>query len=126
MTASPTDLRILLRTELTRAMKHHDRLAAGAMRSAIGAIDNAEALPGGNPDAPRTDGEGPIAGAAVGLGAGEATRRTLTPQDALAVVECEVAERREAAAEMEGVGRPDRAADLRREADLIESVVRSA
>jgi hypothetical protein len=119
-----TDLRTLLRTELTRAMKHHDRLAAGALRSAIGAIDNAEALPPRESVAPA--GEGPIAGAAVGLGATEAARRDLTPQDVHEVLEAEVAERREAADEMQGAGRPDRAADLRREADLLESVLRSS
>lgn len=124
MTASRPGLRALLRTELTRAMKHHDRLAAGALRSAIGAIDNAEALPAADPIG--TGGDGPIAGAAVGLCSTEAPRRQLTPADVHAVVEAEVAERREAADEMEGAGRPDRAADLRREADLLESVLRSA
>ena len=123
MATSPPDLRALLRLELTRAMKHHDRLAAGALRSAIGAIDNAEALPGGA--MVPSPGEGPVAGAAVGLRATEAERLDLTPQDVRAVVEAEVAERREAAEEMHGAGRPDRAADLRREADLIEAVLRA-
>lgn len=121
MNPSEPDLRAVLRTHLNRAMKHRDTLAVGALRSALGAIDNSEAVP--TAQTPSAD-AGPIAGAVVGLGTAEALRHDLTPQDVVAVLEKEIAERRAAAEEIEAVGRPDRAADLRREADVIETALR--
>ena len=108
-----------MRTALTQAMKDRDRLAASALRSGLGAIDNAEAVP--NEPAASLDGDSPIAGAVVGLGATEAVRRDLSVEDLHAVLRAEVEERREAATEVEGAGRPDRAEDLRREADVLEA-----
>ena len=123
MTTPPNDLRAALRTALTRAMRDRDRLAAAALRSGLGAIDNAEAVP----DAPATclpDGSH-VAGAVVGLGATEAARRDLSADDVRGIVQAEVDDRRAAADEIERAGRPDRAADLRREADVLDEVLRA-
>ena len=68
MNPSEPDLRAVLRAHLTRAIKHRDALAAGALRSTLGAIDNAEALSA--QEATPTVGDGPIAGAAGTAGAG--------------------------------------------------------
>ena len=123
MNPSEPDLRIRLRTELTRAMKHRDRLATAALRSAIAAIDSAEAVPVAQTPSAEA---GPIAGAVAGLGTAEVPRRDLTARDVVAVIESEIAERRLAAVEIEEAGRPERAAELRREAETLESVLRSA
>ncbi|KGN40934.1 GatB/YqeY domain-containing protein [Knoellia aerolata] len=122
MNPSEPDMRVVLRTHLTRAIKHRDALAAGALRSTLGAIDNAEALTA--QEVTPTAGDGPIAGATTGLGSSETQRRVLSPQDVVALVEAEIAERRAASEEIEEAGRPDRAADLRREADVIEAALR--
>jgi uncharacterized protein YqeY len=119
-----------LRQALSEALKARDTIAVSALRSALGAIDNASAVP-------VTDGtggaDGPIgaartssphfAGAAAGLGAGETGRRALSEADARAIVRAEVAERETAAHEYERAGRVDRAGRLRREADVLASAV---
>lgn len=115
---SVAELRTTMRGALKTAMKDRDRLAASAIRSGLGAIDNAEAVP--NEPASYADGDSPIAGAVVGLGATEAARRELTVEDVHEVLRTEVTERREAAVEIEAGGRPDRAADLRHEATVLE------
>jgi uncharacterized protein len=160
-----------MRRALTAAMKSRDRLAVTALRSALAAIDNAEAVdiattpraaggyppsvdaqPGeGHPasaDAQRGQGRaasveaqpgegrpasaedpsagqqdpteaGRIAGAAVGLGAAEVERRTLTPAETQAIVRGEVAERQTAAHAYERAGQPGHAERLRAEAEVL-------
>ncbi|WP_040884729.1 hypothetical protein [Janibacter sp. HTCC2649] len=118
---SVAEIRTQLRAALKNAMKERDKLAVSALRSGLSAIDNAEAITTEPPAA--SDAESPIAGAAIGLGVTEAARRELTVDDVRALLRTEVEERREAATEIEGAEHPDRAADLRREADVLESVV---
>ncbi|HEY1134068.1 MAG TPA: hypothetical protein VGE77_05785 [Nocardioides sp.] len=113
---TPDTLRAALRTDLVAAMRERDRVAAGALRTMIAAIDNAEAVA---VDADAPVGDGPIAGAAVGVGAAEAVRRDLTPDDLVALVTEQVDERRAAAAELAALDRPDDVARLHREADLL-------
>jgi uncharacterized protein YqeY len=172
-----------MRRALTAAMKSRDRPAVTALRSALAAIDNAEAVdiaatpqaaggpapsaeaqpgegraasveaqPGeerpasvdaqpGEGHAARVDTEpgegrsasaedpsagqreptvaGRIAGAAVGLGAAEVERRTLTPAETQAIVRGEVAERQTAAHAYERAGRPGHAERLRAEAEVL-------
>ena len=114
-TSSP-GLRAALRAELTAAMKRRDRLAMAACRSALGAIDNAEAV---GIAAPRA---GAIESSAVGVGAAEAQRRELSEHDVRAIVDVEVAERRAAAAELPP-SVAARAADLRAEADVLATLL---
>ena len=111
--------RSLLRAELTAAMKSRDRVAAGALRSVLGALDNAEAV-----EAPPTTTVATseyVAAAAVGLGAAEADRRTLTAAEIRTIVEREIADRRGAIPEFVGGGeRADQRADqLRHEIDVL-------
>ena len=90
--ASP--LRVALRNRLTAAMRARDRQTAGAMRTVLAALENAESVTvasTGTSPAARSE---HIAGAAIGVGAGEATRRVLSPEDERALVEREIAELR--------------------------------
>jgi uncharacterized protein len=88
-----------MRRALTAAMKARDRRAVTVLRSALAAIDNAEAVDTakGPPGEGHPAGEGEIAGAAIGVGAAEAARRTLTPAETEAIVRAEVDERQTAA-----------------------------
>jgi uncharacterized protein YqeY len=99
-------------------MRARDTVAASALRSALGAIGNAEAIPA--PEAPvRGANSVHIAGAAVGLGAGEAQRRGLSEAEIKKILRAEIEERLAAAADYERAGHGDRAARLRREAQAL-------
>ncbi|MBO0855405.1 MAG: hypothetical protein J2P18_16765 [Nocardia sp.] len=111
-TVSP-GLRTRLRAALPVAMKRRDREAASALRSALGAIDNAEAIDAGEVRA------GAVEASAVGPGAAEARRRELAEADIERIVRSEIDERRHAAAEYESLGRADRAAELHAGADAL-------
>lgn len=111
-----SSVRTRLRTAITHAVKQRDRSAAAVYRAALGAIDNAEAVPTGN-----ARHAGPIELSSYGVGSAEAPRRVLTEQDMVAIVEGEARERC-AAAELVG---PDAAARLRDEADLLRALART-
>jgi uncharacterized protein YqeY len=133
-----------MRRALTAAMKARDQPAVTALRSALAAIDNAEAVdtPRATPAAqehPSAAGEvaadettagevagggivgGGVAGAAVGLGAAEVERRTLTSAQMEAIVRWEVAERQTAARAYEHAGRSGHAERLRAEAEVLSA-----
>jgi uncharacterized protein len=107
-----------MRRGLTAAMKARDRRAVAALRSTLAAIDNAEAV-----DATQAPpaGEGEIAGAALGVGAAEVERRTLTAAETEAIVRREVAERETAAQAYERAGQSPHADRLRAEAELLSA-----
>lgn len=73
-----------LRAALRTAMRERDAVATAALRSALGALGNATAVPAA---APASTGDEHFAGSAVGVGAAEAPRRTLTPAEEAAVPE---------------------------------------
>ncbi|WP_067711598.1 hypothetical protein [Nocardia yamanashiensis] len=107
-------LRDRLRTAVPVAMKARDRTATAALRSALAAIDNAEAVDGSDVQA------GAIESSAVGLGAAERERRILTEADIEAIVRAEIADRLTAASEYDGLsGGAERAASLRAEAAAL-------
>ena len=83
-----------------------------ALRSAMSAIGNAEAVDPGPARAAGT-GSAHFAGTVAGLGAGEAERRRLTEADVAAIVRQEAAEREAAAGEYERAGHTAEAARLR-------------
>lgn len=120
MSAEPTavPLRARLRTARTTAMKARDEVAVTALRGALGAIDNAEAVATSPAASPSTGGA--IAGAALGLGVEEATRRALSEEDVVRIVRVEVADRLEAAGEYDRVDRAEQALRLRQEAAVLE------
>jgi uncharacterized protein YqeY len=110
------DLRQTLRAALRTAMKARDETATSALRSALSAIDNAEAV---EAPTPPTAGSGPIAGAVDGVGAGEAPRRALSAVEVVAIVQSDIDERVAAAGEYDDLGRMEEAARLRAEAAVL-------
>jgi uncharacterized protein YqeY len=107
-----------LRSALVAAMKAGDRVAVDALRSTLGAIDNAEAV---EAPAPPPLSEGPIAGARAGLGAGEAQRRPLSGDEIASIIRSEIDERRAAAGEYDATGQRSRADTLRAEAEVLQA-----
>ena len=81
--SAPDDIRTRLQQALRSALKARDAGAVSALRSALGAIGNAEAVDPG-PAQPAGAGSVHVAGAVAGLGAGEAGRRQLTEADVAA------------------------------------------
>lgn len=106
-------VRAVLRGAITRAMKQRDREAAGVYRTALAAIDNAEAVPPGTHAT-----AGAIEESPVGVGRADATRRMLTDAEMAEVVRGEAQERVAAAESLDGAN-PDAADRLRREARLL-------
>ncbi|MGN6677897.1 MAG: hypothetical protein ACTHKL_08930, partial [Streptosporangiaceae bacterium] len=114
-----------LRAALREAMRSRDVPAASALRSALAAIDNAEAVPVGWPSTAVTT-SAHFAGAAEGLGAAEAQRRVLTEEQTYEIIEAEIAERLTAAAAYEAVGHAKQASRLQREAQVLSGAMGSA
>jgi uncharacterized protein len=113
-------MRASLRADLKAALKARNRVAITALRSALAAIDNAEALPVDHPLGNGTGtGNEHVAGSVAGLGAAEAERRHLTEADLRSIVGNEVRERSVAADGYEQVGRHDLAERLRAEAEVL-------
>jgi len=109
-------LRERLRAALLVARKERDAVTVSALRTALAAVDNAEAVA---PPAPGPLAEGVIAGAVAGVGATDVARAELTDDEATAIVAAEVAERRAAADDYRAAGHPDRADRLTAEADAL-------
>jgi len=114
-------MRASLRSDLTAALKARNRVAIAALRSALSAIENAEAVPIDQPmnNAAEVTGNEHVAGAVIGLGAAEVERRHLTDADLRSIVENEVRERLVAAEEYEKSSRNDVAERLRAEAEVL-------
>ena len=117
----PDEIKTRLRRALGVALKARDAGAVSALRSAMSAIGNAEAV---TPAArPAGTGSAHFAGTVAGLGAGEAQRRLLTEADADAIVRQEAAEREAAAGEYERGGHAAEAARLREGARALMAVL---
>lgn len=106
-----TIVRDRIRNDLKTAMRARDMERVRALRSALGAIDNAEAVP-------TTARAGAIEDASVGAGSTESARLELTAAEVRDVVQREVDDR-EAAANECAENAPDRAERLRAEAAII-------
>jgi uncharacterized protein len=116
------DARERLRLALRDALRARDTIAVSALRSALSAIGNAEAVQAGRPVPAGADNPH-VAGAVSGLGAGEVARRALSAADIDRILRAEIRERQAAAREYERSGHADRAGQLRREADALMPVV---
>lgn len=103
-------------------MKARDTVAVPALRSALAAIDNAEAV---TPATPVGKGLA-IEQAPVGVGATEVSRRTLTEEDVERIVGAEVAEREAAAGQYDRTDQPQRAELLRSQARLLSAYLPAA
>ena len=113
-----------LRSALTQALSARDMIAAAALRSALAAIGNAEAVPLA-PDRATPASSQHFAGARARLVAGEAARRELRAGETEQLVRDEINARLAAAREYDELGRGDRADRLRREAAVLTSVIGS-
>ena len=89
-----------------------------AIRSALAAIDNAEAVEVNAEAIPQATSEH-VAGATAGAGSSDVRRRELTDTEVVAIVRRQVDERTEAADEYDRLGRHDHAERLRREAAIL-------
>jgi uncharacterized protein YqeY len=110
----------LLRDALRNALKARDDVAISAYRSALSALDNAQAA---DSDAAPPAQPGRIAGGVAGLGAGEVARKELTDEDARALVRAHIDNWNVAAQECEAAGRPDAAARLWAEARTLVHIL---
>lgn len=106
-----------MRTDLVAAMRAQDRDRVMALRSALAAMDNAEAVGPSTSDRPL--GEGEIAGASAGVGSTEADRRVLLPAEVRSILVAELTEREEAIARYVALGQVEAADRLRREAEAL-------
>lgn len=103
-------------------MKARDKPAVSALRSALAAIDNAEAVR--LDAAPAADtASADVAGAVAGVGSAEVPRRDLSPAEVHAVVRNAISERETAAAHYHSAGRTDAAEGLRYEVQVLSSFV---
>lgn len=117
MTTEPAlPLREALSQALTSARKDRNQNATTALRSALSALDNATAVPSTGPAA------GALEDAPVGAGAADVDRRELGEDEDRRVVQAEVDELRSAAAQLDQT-HPERAADLRSQADLLAEIL---
>ena len=117
----PKDLRIRVREQLRAAVRERDRIAVAALRDAIAALDNAEAVePGEEQSAASSE---YVAGGVVGLGAAEAERRVLDPEAQRAIVHAEIEARLAAATTYEQHGHSSRATHLRVSAEVLLAVL---
>lgn len=121
MTGDGGTLRGRLRGALPAAMKARDAAAVAALRSALAAIDNAEAVEPSRGRSPAEAGHADLVGTVAGLGAAEVERRRLQEAEVEQIVRAEVAERRAAADAYERAGQDERAGRLRDEADVLSS-----
>lgn len=105
----------LLRNDLTHALKARQPHVVSAMRSAISAIDNAEAVQLDSDSIPARN-INPIGGS---FGSGEVTRRTISTDEIRKILRAEADERIAQAGTYRSLGRLDDADRLVQEAAAI-------
>jgi hypothetical protein len=116
-----TDIEALkgaLRRDLTAAMKEHDRSTATALRTALAALDNAEAVTvpaNGKVVAAAAH----VAGAGSGVGSTEAGRRSVTGDEAREVLRGLIAEQSGEADRYDTLGQAAAAQRLRAQAGVL-------
>lgn len=109
-----------LRAALPDAMKARDSVAVAALRSALAALDNAEAVDAARAPQPSA-GHPRLAGTVSGLRAAEVERRSLSAAEMGELVRAEVAERHAVARDYERAGHRAHAERLRSEAAVLSS-----
>jgi len=110
-------LRDALRQGLTAALKARDAEALAALRTAIAAIDNAEAI--ATTDAQRPVTSADIVGASNGVGSTEAVRQSLSVGQLRDIVSEQIAECAREADRYDLLGQPDAAQRLRHRARIL-------
>ncbi len=119
--ATVRELRARLRADLVQAMRERRSEVVSALRTAIAAIDNAEAVAPSDTPAPPTSEH--IAGAHAGVGTADAPRRELSPDDARTLLLHQITERVTEADRYEEHDQADAAQRLRREAEALQVYV---
>jgi uncharacterized protein len=117
------DLRTHLRRRLSSALRDQDRPAVSALRTALAALDDAEAVQpeeGFRPEASEH-----FAGVVAGLGAAEVERRMLDAESQRRIVKAEIEARFTSAQTYEQHGQSARGAELRLGADVLLAVLGS-
>jgi len=117
---SVTEWKTLLRAALKDELRARRAPAVSVLRDTLAAIDNAEAAE--LSAAPSVE-AGVIAGGVTGLGTGDVARRSLTNEEVTAIVQRELAERREAAVQYGSLGRTEEAQTLSAQADLLAALL---
>jgi uncharacterized protein len=117
------DLRTHLRRRLSSALRDQDRPAVSVLRSALAALDDAEAVQPA--EGLRPEASEHFAGGVAGLGAAEVERRVLTAESQRGIVEAEIEARLAAAATYEQHGQNARGAELRSGAAVLRAVLGS-
>lgn len=117
MNADAQQLRSILRTDLVAAMKAREPDVVSALRTALAAIDNAEAV--AVPDSPEMPLSEHVAGARLGVGSTEAERRILSVDEIRALLRAEIADRTAAADGYDTHAQHDAAGRLRRGSDAL-------
>jgi uncharacterized protein YqeY len=106
-------------------MRGRDQAATAALRSALAAIANAEAVDAGA-HAPAATGSEHFAGATAGLGSAEVARKVLTETEMRDIVRAEIADRQAAVQQYLDGGHGERAARLRAEISALAAVLTPA
>ena len=116
-------MRERLRRDLTVALKTRDSVEVAALRSALAAIDNAEAPDPVSVSLIATRNEY-VAGGVAGVGAAEGRRRVLTQAETTKLIRDEIAERLRAASRYRQLGKSDSADRLLAEVEVLTHYVR--
>lgn len=119
--AAGADLRVRLRAALDDALRMQSSVALYALRSALSAIANAEAV--SPPPAVATASSSHIAAAVAGVGVGEGRRRDLSAAELDELVQAEISERQQAASRYDRTAHCDLALRLRAEASVLAAVL---
>lgn len=104
-------LRESLKKGLLAAMKEKNLEAVAALRTALAAIDNGEAVEPVSQSAPIVNRSADV------------PRKVLSEDDMLAIVRREATELRQAAVQYDSIGQPKRAEELRRKLKALEPFV---
>jgi uncharacterized protein YqeY len=110
-------LRSMLRSDLVAAMKARQPEVVSALRTAIAAIDNAEAIE--VHDSVEVRASRHFAGAQAGVGSTEAARRVLSIGEVRSLLEAQVSDRIAEADRYDALNQRAAASRLRREADVL-------
>lgn len=105
-------IKVRLRGDLKSAMQARDAFETSVLRALIAALDNAQAVPA-------ADKHARYVVHAFGDPAAEVPRLRLQMQDVQTLLEKEIAARRDAADQLERLGKIERAAELRAEATIV-------
>lgn len=122
---SEHDVQTRLSQALRAALRDRDQAATAALRSALSALANAEAVDPGE-HAAKPAGSEHFAGAAAGLRAAEVPRNELTEDARLDIVRAEIADRELAASQYRQGGHAARADRMHAEIAVLTAILEAS